>query len=145
MTRVDFYQLSDVSEEARARFACRLALKARDANLDVVLLTRDESAANDLDDLMWQYPRERFLPHGLDGKDSPPSRVHIAAGKLEEPGDGQQLLINLMDQWPQGWEGFARVAEIVVAASREASREKYRFYRTQVTDLHHHRLDDWEA
>ena len=136
-----------MSEEARARFACRLALKARDASLDVVLLANDEPAAKDLDDLMWQYPRERFLPHSMsvDGAAEAPSRVQIAASTLAELGGEDHLLINLKDQWPEGWERFARVAEIIVAATRESSREKYRFYRTQVKDLRHHRLDDWEA
>ncbi len=145
MTRVDFYELPDQDEEARARFACRLALRGRDANLSVLLLARDEAAAQDLDDLMWQYPRERFLPHSLGEKPDARSQVHIAAGQLGELGGEQRLLINLLDDAPEGWDRFSRVAEIIVAASRAASREKYRYYRTQVNELHHHRLEDWET
>jgi len=145
LTRIDFYELADISIEARARFACRLALKARDANLNVTLVTPDDTVAKDLDDLMWQYPRERFLPHSIGAESSAHARVHIAAGTLGERGGENTLLINLKDEWPEGWERFARIAEIIVAESRETSREKYRFYRTQVKDLRHHRLDDWEA
>jgi len=145
LTRVDFYELADVSIEACARFACHLALKARDTGLSVILLTRDDDAAKDLDDLMWQYPRERFLPHGIGEDTSTRSRVHIAAGAIGEYDGKNGLLINLKDEWPEGWERFTRIAEIIVGASREASREKYRFYRTQVKDLRHHRLDDWET
>ncbi len=145
MTRVDFYELPDQGEEARARFACRLALKGRDANISVLLLARDEAAAKDLDDLMWQYPRERFLPHSLGAEPDSKSRVHIAIGQLGELGGEPRLLINLLDTPPEGWDRFSRVAEIVVASSRAASREKYRYYRTQVNELHHHRLEDWEA
>lgn len=145
MTRVDFYELPDQGEEARARFACRLALKGRDADLSVLLLTPDEATAKDLDDLMWQYPRDRFLPHSLAPELESTSRVHIAVGELGALGGEQRLLINLTDDLPEGWDHFSRVAEIVVASSRTASREKYRYYRTQVNELHHHRLEDWEV
>ena len=145
MTRVDFYELADIGKEARDRFACRLALRARDAGVDAVVLAEDQTAAKDLDDLMWQYPRERFLPHGVSSEASPNSRVHIAASKLSDVGGDGQLLINLKDKCADGWQSFARVAEIIVGDTREASREKYRYYRTQVTELHHHRLDDWET
>lgn len=145
MTRVDFYELPDLGEEARARFACRLALKGRDAEFSVTLLTRDEAAAQDLDDLMWQYPRERFLPHSLGAQPDKKSRIHIAVKALGESSGEQRLLVNLTDDPPEGWERFSRVAEIVVASSRAASREKYRYYRTQVNELHHHRLEDWET
>lgn len=145
MTRVDFYELADVDEQARARFACRLALRARDSALQVLLLTQDEAAANDLDDLMWHYPRDRFLPHSLMGEADTKARVHIDWGQIgDKPSEGH-LLINLDDKPPDGWHNFARVAEIVVAASKTASREKYRYYRTQVTELHHHRLENWEG
>lgn len=145
MTRVDFYELPDQDEEARTRFACRLALRGRDAKLSVLLLTRDEAAAQDLDDLMWQYPRERFLPHSLGEKPEARSQVHISVGQLGEMAGEQRLLINLLDEPPEGWDRFSRVAEIIVAASRATSREKYRYYRAQVKELHHHRLEDWEA
>ena len=144
MTRVDFYELADVDQEARARFACRLALKARDSDVRVLLFAQDEAMAKDLDDLMWQYPRDRFLPHSLGGEPDIKAKVHIDFADAEKSGGDKHLLINLSDAAPEGWQSFARVAEIVVAASRASSREKYRYYRTQVTELHHHRLETWE-
>lgn len=145
MTRVDFYELADVDEEARIRFACRLALRARDSAVKVLVLTQDEAAANDLDDLMWHYPRDRFLPHSLLGEADAKAGVHIGCGEVGDKGGEGDLLINLLDKTPDGWDTFARVAEIIVGASKASSREKYRYYRTQVTELHHHRLENWEG
>ncbi len=160
MTRVDFYELPDQGEEARARFACRLALKGRDAGLPVHLLVSDAAGAKDLDDLMWHYPRERFLPHGSGSEADTRARVQIlvqapapdedtqhpqdAPGEEDERGE-PGLLINLTSTPPGNWQQFSRVAEIVVACTRDASRRKYRYYQKQVQALHHHRLDDWEA
>ena len=63
MTRVDFYILQDVDQGAAQRFACRLALKALAAGHPVHVHTDSRDVALELDELLWQYPEQRFVPH----------------------------------------------------------------------------------
>ena len=74
MTRADFYVLEDLAIDAAYRFACRLCLKAINTGTKVHLHLQDEVAINTMDELMWNYPPERFLPHDVLSRTSrPPS------------------------------------------------------------------------
>ncbi len=143
MTRVDFYLLSDEDRAALARFACRIALKAMHQGQLVHIHTEDADAASHLDELLWDYPEQRFLPHqvltGNDRAQAPVTIGHLA------PADRHGLLINTIDAVPPFFASFDRVAEIVVGATRESGRGRYKHYRDRGYPLHHHELDEWEA
>ena len=93
MTQVDFYILQDVEIDARHRFACRLASKAVSSGLQVVVYAEDEKIASQLDELLWRYPAQRFIPHGLissqDAERAPEdircSTMTSMTGRLPEP------------------------------------------------------------
>jgi DNA polymerase-3 subunit chi len=143
MTQVDFYILQDVEIDARHRFACRLVSKAITSGSSVVIYTAQRAGAEALDELLWRYPQQRFLPHGLmDGEAARKAPVVIA---WQDPGRYEGLLINLTDQVPEFFPRFDRLAEIVVDANRDSGRESYRYYRERGYPLLHHELDDWEA
>ena len=147
MTRVDFYILQDMERDAMHRFACRLAAKALRAGQPAYLHTATSEQTQELDELLWEYPPHRLLPHArLDTPEAQDAPLVIgqrmdSADTL--PTDG--LLINLTDAVPAfpGW--FERVAEIIVGEQRDSGRERYRFYRDRGYPLFHHELDDWEA
>ena len=65
MTRVDFYVLEDLSEDAAMRFACRLCLKAIQGGMPVHVQLEDKTQVAAMDTLLWDYPKHRFLPHQL--------------------------------------------------------------------------------
>jgi DNA polymerase-3 subunit chi len=67
VARVDFYLLSDVDEDARHRFVCRLAYKAVTERLRVHVHARDAEHVAMLDSLLWEYPDHQFLPHAVAG------------------------------------------------------------------------------
>ncbi|MCZ6887380.1 MAG: DNA polymerase III subunit chi [Gammaproteobacteria bacterium] len=143
MTRVDFYLLSDVDPHARLRFACRLASKAVAQGNKVHLRTPDAAASLALDDLMWTYPEDRFLPHAQTGsKDEPQAPVSIS--HEEPPSAADQVLINLGSDMPNFFSRFERVAEVFIDAERSTGRERYRAYRDRGYPLFHHELDNWE-
>lgn len=141
MTRVDFYILQDVDLGAASRFACRLAAKAVAGGSDVHLHVDDAAAAAELDELLWNYPAHRFLPHDVQGA-APGAPVVIG---WEQPQDPEGVLVNLSGDIPTFFGRFSRVAEIVVDANRDAGRDRYKFYRDRGYPLFHHELDDWEA
>ena len=113
MTRVDFYILSDMTKDAALRFACRLSLKAFQSGHTVHVNVTDEDEAQSLDQLMWDYPKHRFLPHKntSDGDAATGVPVHIS---YAEPHFNAGLMINLSNSVPAFFGRFDRVAEIVV-------------------------------
>ena len=128
--QVDFYLLATPELDA-GRLACRLALMAWERGHRTTVLTESEEAADRLDELMWAAPRGRFLPHARDGDEHAgraPVRITVP-GRLNEA----DVVINLC-QAPVPEPGRCnRLLEIVPhrEADREASREKYRYYRKQ--------------
>lgn len=148
MTRVDFYLLPDVDIDAKYRFACRLALRAIRAGQQVHIRTASAELGAMLDDLMWAYPEDRFVPHSLapalaPAPDAASAPVRIGHG---EPAPGaDDVLVNLADDVPEFFARFERVAEVVTAPERAGGRARYRHYRERGYPLFHHDLDDWEA
>ncbi len=147
MTRVDFYVLQDVEQTALHRFACRLAARAMQQGQQTYLHAATEAQAGEVDELLWAYPPDRLIPHGLlgtpeaDGAPVVVGRRGDAADRL--PTDG--LLINLADDVPAFPGRFDRVAEIVVGEKRASGRTRYKYYRDRGYPLFHHELDDWEV
>lgn len=144
MTRVDFYLLEDVSIIAAARFACRLAHKAVQGGSQVYIHANDEAHAQELDGLLWDYPRQQFLGHAVASSGSQNlARVPVLIGWGAEP-QGDQVLVNLADAVPKFIGRFDRVAEIIVGERKDDGRERYKFYRDCGYPLHHHEMSNWE-
>lgn len=142
MTRVDFYILQDVDASAMHRFACRLICKAAVSGNQVYVHARDKRDAQDMDDLLWAYPDQRFIPHGQQQDDAARSAAVVVG--WDDPQDHDGLLVNLSDEIPNFFGRFDRVAEIVVQGMRDRGRKRYKFYRDRGYPLFHHDLDDWE-
>ena len=147
MTRIDFYILTDLDELARQRFACRIACRAVSEGQRVFVRAPEASAAA-FDDLLWDYPPDRFLPHArLGAETSEPVVIGTPEEREHANGDPQEaagVLVNLAPDIPPTFTRFARVSEIVLASERAAGRAKYRQYRERGYPLFHHELDDWE-
>ena len=128
--QVDFYVLDEGALSAE-QLACRLALMAWEQGHPIVVVTETAELAGKLDELMWNYPAGRFLPHSSDpgAKRAP---VIIGPSDMQIPGDSE-VLINLTATAINDPERFKRLLEIVPASSsqRTASRIKFRSYRDQ--------------
>jgi DNA polymerase-3 subunit chi len=146
MTRIDFYILQDVELDAMHRFACRLATKAMANGNEVHIHASDSDTAQAVDELLWIYPDQRFVPHSVITEQSAQAAqadpVNIG---WEEPKHIDDVLINISGDVPGFFGRFDRVAEIVVRSTRDAGRDRYKFYRDRGFPLFHHELDDWET
>ena len=94
----------------------------------IFIITATAKTAKQLDDLMWQYPEGRFLPHArTDDRDSGKAAVNIGMLSDLNPAD---VVINLCPEAVPQAERFSRVLEIVPFAKseRQASRVKYKTY-----------------
>lgn len=126
--QVDFYLLGESSPGA-AKLACRLALMALERNQKIFIITTNESSGKELDELMWQYPEGRFVPHARSA-DRHWELAPVRIGTLSSlnPVD---VVINLCPEVVPEPRRFGRLLEIVPCADdeKEASRVKYRIYR----------------
>ena len=144
MTRVDFYILQDVDLVAARRFACRLAVKALSGGHPVHVHVDGAEAATEIDELLWNYPEHRFIPHDIHGAATGAVNAPVVVG-WQLPDDPDGVLVNLSSEIPTFFGRFPRVAEIVVDENRAAGRDRYKFYRDRGYPLFDHHLDDWEA
>lgn len=139
MARVDFYILDAGDAGAREAVACRLAEKAWQQGHRVLVRTADAAAAARLDELLWTFRQNSFVPHAVvDEADGEP----VLIGAHPPAGAGSDVLINLADEVPADWEGYARVAEIVSPEPgvRDRARARYRRYREAGVEPDTHRL-----
>ena len=141
MPRIDFYVLPDQRDNGRALLACRLADKAYNLGHTVYLLTASEAQAAVLDDLLWTFRQDSFIPHErypLAGEESSP--VLIGATLPAEV--NRQVLINYTDGLPEGFERFERVVELVDSQPEvlAKSRERFRQYREKGLTPETHKL-----
>ena len=128
--QVDFYLLGAASSGAD-KLACRLALMAWERKQKIFIITATESSGKQLDELMWQYPQGRFLPHTrANEEDSGKAPVNIGTLSSLNPTD---VVINLCPEAVPQADRFSRILEIVPYAEseRQASRVKYKTYRNQ--------------
>ncbi len=147
--RLDFYILQDVERQAMLRFACRLAAKAVGAGKPIYVHAQSGAEAEEFDELLWCYPPNRMIPHGLAGQPAAAGAPVVvgSAPELTEDMDwaAQGLLINLCDEAPAFVDRFERAAEIIVGENRTSGRARYRFYRDRGYQLSTHELEDWEG
>lgn len=128
MTKVDFYLLPEGDASNRLDFACRLAETIWRKGHRVYVHVSNEQQARELDERLWSFKPEAFLPHGLLGQ-QPPSPVEI--GWQDDPGNHHEVLLNLDLKVPSHFSRFQRVAEIIddSEAVREPKRADWKFYK----------------
>ena len=130
MPRADFYLI------AKPRFAgqplllvCELCRKANDAGLATLVLARDSAQAEELDDLLWSFNPDAFIPHQIAGSDEDEEEALVLIAPPDQQAGLRPLVINLRDA---AWmEPCDRVLEVVPddPAAREPLRERWRQYK----------------
>lgn len=137
MTRVGFYIVQAQAPAKRLQVAARLTEKAFQRGHAVFLNCASRTQADDMDDLLWRFRPDSFLPHGLHGSDT---ADRIAIGWGQDPEGHDDLLINLDLAVPVFFARFHRVAEVVTQdpQSLEALRASWSFYRERGFALEKH-------
>ncbi len=134
MTRIDFYQLNP----ARHRYdqvVCQLCQKAYESQQLTLLLTRDPQQSQHLDQKLWTFRDDSFLPH--DSEETEGLVTPILIHDNPDPGSNRQLLINLSSAVPIYFAQFERVIELVTDENRQQAREHYSFYKERGYPLNH--------
>jgi DNA polymerase-3 subunit chi len=135
MPRADFYLIQkERFREEPLLLVCELARKAHDANLWTLVLVRDEEQAQRLDELLWEFDENAYIPHQIAGDDEDElAPVLIATPDSDTP--LRPVVINLRDAPVAG--SFERVLEVVPAddSARGPLRERWKQYQARGLEL----------
>ena len=139
MTQVDFYVLPEHGSLTGYAAVGRIAEKALSRGHQIFVQVADEAAATALHDSLWTFRTESFLPHAIVGNDD---GEPLVIGWDDPSLEHDDVLINTTGAVPGHFARFGRLAEIVApdAATIEASREAWRFYRDRGYPLAKHDL-----
>ncbi|UZE94982.1 DNA polymerase III subunit chi [Alkalimarinus alittae] len=117
MAKADFYILNKRDHSDRLSFLARLIEKATRLGHNIYIHTSHSQQATEIDDYLWTYKIESFLPHELNSADVssvPITSAPITIGFSEDCGSHNDLLINLANELPPFYKKFDRIAEIVI-------------------------------
>lgn len=145
MPRIDFYILNTGDFSTRLQFACRLAEKAYKNRHRLYIHTEHERDAHQLDELLWTYRDDSFLPHNLYGEGPEPAPpIQIGFGIVPEK--QRDILMNLSNDVPSFYPHFNRVLELVANDSNHQAqaREHFKMYRAAGYEISTHKLQTIE-
>ena len=138
MMRADFYLI----DKPRFRddpllLVCELVKKAYAAAQPTLILARSPEQADALDEKLWAFDDDAFIPHQLAGdEDDAMTAVVIAAPGVATA--DRPLVVNLRDECADG--SYERVLEVVAAdaAEREGSRLRWSEYKRRGFEVAKH-------
>ena len=139
MPRADFYLI------AKPRFlddplllVCELTRRAFDSGQPTLILVRDMAQAELLDERLWEFDENAYLPHQIAGLDEEDEETPILLVLPETAVPDRPLIINLRDEPFRGT--CTRVLEVVPAdpAAREPLRARWRDYQARGFELAKH-------
>ena len=138
MTEIAFhFNLPD-----KTAYVCRLLRKAV-AQGARVAVSGDEALMADLDKALWSFSATDFVPHCSAGSISAivdASPVVLGVQAIAAP--HHDVLLNMADQVPEGFERFNRVIEVVGDGDqdRSMSRRRWKHYQDRGYSIIRHDL-----
>jgi DNA polymerase III subunit chi len=138
MPRADFYLIDKPRfREDPLLLVCELTRRAFDSGQRALILARSGEQADELDEKLWEFDADAFIPHQIAGDDDDAiTPVLIVVPGTATP--DRKLVINLRDECAPGL--FERVLEVVAAdeAERAGSRERWKTYKAAGFDVGKH-------
>jgi DNA polymerase-3 subunit chi len=128
-------------------YACRLLRKAVGTGARVMVTAQTE-ALRELDAALWTFAPLEFLPHAY-GEATPvalaASPIVLAESVRAAP--HQQVLVNLGDTVPDGFERFERLIEVVTNGEEDrlAARRRWKHYADRGYAITRHDLGGRES
>jgi DNA polymerase-3 subunit chi len=111
MTAISFYHLTTTPLE---RALPKLLERALSGGYRIVLTAESDARVEQLNQLLWTYDPDSFLPHGSNNEPNPEMQP-ILLSTYAEPANSQEGMENLLvvtDGRKIGQEDFARVLDI---------------------------------
>ena len=145
MNRVDFYLLKSSAFSDQIGFCCRLSEKALAQENKIHIQTKDPIHSDALDEALWSFKAESFLPHAIGQNQHQDYPITIDSQALEQNSNAHRdLLILLCSEIPRNHANFGRMCVIVSNQDSDIqqAREQYKHFKTQGLDVHIHDMRD---
>lgn len=139
--RIDFYVLEADATDGRLRLACKIIDRAYRSGHTAYLWARDDHETNLLDDLLWTFSQNSFVPHSRNNHNSDlTTPVHI--GHHPPQSGSAEVVVSVADRPVEDYSNFLRIAEVVGfgEAEKQSGRSRFKFYRNQGLELETHRI-----
>lgn len=140
--RIEFYVLSSADEKAKFRFVCQLVEEIWQPGYRICIQVASLAQAEQLDTILWTFKQESFLAHDIYTENIQSLASIFINYHVDDTCHDTKVLINLSERIPPFDTQFERIIELIdnIPASREAGRERYRFYRQAGYDLVTHEM-----
>ena len=114
---------------AHFALACQLCANFYRANQRVFVYTASQQDAELIDQLLWQFDADSFVPHNLQGE-GPKGGAPVEIGTTPPVGN-RKVLINLANHLPDFIRRFNQVFDFVPVepAAKQAARERFKKLR----------------
>ena len=141
MTKANFYLLKQDTEQARRLLACRLAEQQTKQGQRVCILTDSPDAAHEVDQLLWSFTPESFVPHAL-ADDAQAANVPLVIAHGNTAPAGTTCILNLGNDPPLSQPTLTAIAEFVTNddEAKARSRARWALYKQLGYELQHHQL-----
>ena len=126
---VSFYQVAGKDVAKKRQIACRLAAQGFSLGEKLFILTSNEEESQQIDELLWHYPTNRFVPHAVNNGNEAKSASTTVRIYHETPADNQYLLINLTANQITNLGRFRRIFEVALENERDAANAREEHYR----------------
>lgn len=142
--QIVFYEIPDKDPTMLVRAICKLICEYYRANTNVHVLTANESELTFLDETLWSYPRNSFVPHMRASAAQENCRVTLDCTPTFE-GSGS-VLINHTNDIPSYVEQFETVCEFVLQQQewKRQARSKFASYREKYGKPSFINISDWD-
>lgn len=140
--RVDFYLLKTEDPQMKLHFICRLIEKIYLSNHKLFAYCQTQDLAHELDETLWTFRPDCFIPHHLQGEGPfPPAPVQIG---IDFPSKHfNEVLLNLTSSVPSFSTQFQRIVEVIYEDEqvKTLGRERYRNYQSHGYALRMHTIE----
>ncbi|MDP2559617.1 DNA polymerase III subunit chi [Psychrobium sp. 1_MG-2023] len=135
MAQTTFYHLDNNDERATTVIdkACQLAGELYQQGQRVFIATMDAKTSEAIDELMWQQPPAKFIPHNLQGE-GPHYGAPIEIGH-QPPQGRRHVLINLCHPLPPFAVNFSQIIDFIPSESEQKQQARERFHQCRVLNL----------
>ena len=124
MTQISFY-LFEKSNERQVESACRLTRKILFVHAKIWWYCTDSNLQIELDELLWTFDPQSFIPHGIDDIES---SVCISA---QLPPSHDWIIFNFNHHALEQIQNIRHIIEIVEnnETAKQIGRQKFKMYR----------------
>lgn len=128
MADVLFYVLDSQDSASRHQFVCKLVQKIWQQNRQCDILCQHSAELRALDDAIWQYKPEAFIPHAV--ALNQPAPIQLWEVQVGQACD--DVLLNLHPDFPKPFERYQRTIEVLDQSAEliQMGRERWKMYKS---------------